>query len=90
MEPYHGNQPWNYTMKLTNDQLAAYLARIGYQGPVTPTLSTLQGLHLHHPRHIPFENLDSWLGITVSLDPDSVFNKLVVLNRGGYCFGSLL
>jgi N-hydroxyarylamine O-acetyltransferase len=42
--------------------LDAYFARIGYTGPRTPTLQTLQVLHRLHPQTIPFENVDPLLG----------------------------
>src|SRR5690348_9809799 len=36
----------------------AYLARIGYSGPVTPTAEVLRALHRAHMLSVPFENLD--------------------------------
>jgi N-hydroxyarylamine O-acetyltransferase len=39
-----------------------------------------------HMRAIPFENLDVLLGRGVRVDLDSVFAKLVIARRGGYCF----
>ena len=66
--------------------LLRYLERIGFTGKAQPDLATLQSLHLLHPCAITFENLDSWCGITPSLDEEAVFNKLVMQQRGGYCF----
>lgn len=66
--------------------LDAYFRRIGYGGPCTPTLATLRAIHLLHPRAIPFENLDPFLGRPVLLDPESLERKLVREGRGGYCF----
>jgi N-hydroxyarylamine O-acetyltransferase len=66
--------------------LAAYLKRIEYEGATEPNLETLQGLHLAHATHIPFENLDILLGRPIRIDLDSVFEKLVEGKRGGYCF----
>ena len=37
-------------------------------------------------RSIPFENLDVLLGRPISLEPEALFQKLVVERRGGYCF----
>lgn len=54
--------------------------------PLRRDAATLHGLHHLHPLAIPFENLDSWLGREVSLDPAAVFAKLVDGRRGGYCF----
>ncbi len=64
----------------------AYFARIGFDGEATPTLETLQRIHLMHSCSIPFENLDVLLGRTIKLELDNVFEKLVVAGRGGYCY----
>src|SRR5690606_2958476 len=66
--------------------LDAYMARIGYDGPRTPTLETLRALHRLHPAAIAFENLDPLLGRPVPIDRVSLENKLVHAGRGGYCF----
>jgi N-hydroxyarylamine O-acetyltransferase len=66
--------------------LNAYLARIGYDGPRTPTAPVLQALHLAHATRIPFENLDVLLGRPIRLDLASLQAKLVHGRRGGYCF----
>ncbi|HRB14595.1 MAG TPA: arylamine N-acetyltransferase [Nitrospira sp.] len=65
---------------------SAYLARIGYQGSVVPSMETLRGLHLAHVLTVPFENLDIHLGRPISLDPSDLFRKIVISRRGGYCF----
>jgi N-hydroxyarylamine O-acetyltransferase len=67
-------------------ELDAYLARIGYSGPRTPTFDTLEAVHALHPAAIPFENLNPLLGWPVSLDVDSLQAKLVAGGRGGWCF----
>jgi len=66
--------------------LESYCRRIGYAGPRSPTLATLRALQAHHPRAIPFENLDTLVGRPVRLDLDSLQRKLVHGRRGGYCF----
>ena len=66
--------------------LAAYLSRIGYTGPVAPTLDVLRAIQMRHVCSIPFENLDVLLGRGIALDLDSVQAKLVTNRRGGYCF----
>lgn len=66
--------------------LSAYFARIGYDGPRTPTLDTLRAIQLLHPQAIAFENLNPLLGIPVRLDVDSLQRKLIGSRRGGYCF----
>lgn len=66
--------------------LSAYFARIGYEGPRTPTLDTLRALQRLHTQAIPFENLNPLLGLPVRLDLQSLQQKLVRSPRGGYCF----
>ena len=66
--------------------LAAYFQRIGYRGRYQPDLALLSALTLAHTQAIPFENLDVLLGRPISLEPDALFQKLVVDRRGGYCF----
>lgn len=63
-----------------------YFARIGYHGPRTPELATVQALHALHPAAIPFENLDPLLGQPVELGLAALQAKLVEGRRGGYCF----
>ena len=65
---------------------AAYLERIGYDGPLEPTLETLAGLQRAHMLSVPFENLDIHLGRELVLDPDRVEEKVVGRRRGGWCF----
>jgi N-hydroxyarylamine O-acetyltransferase len=74
------------TDREVNVDLDAYLARIGYEGELAPTLETLRGLHFAHATRIPFENLDILLGRPIALDLDSLQKKLVAGGRGGYCF----
>jgi N-hydroxyarylamine O-acetyltransferase len=66
--------------------LDAYLVRVGYRGPLSPTYETLAGLLRAHMDAVPFENLDVLLGRPVRLDLRSLQAKLVDARRGGYCF----
>lgn len=66
--------------------LDKYYERIGFLGAPEPSLATLRELHHRHPLAIPFENISTFTGAPVSLDPEAVFEKLVTLGRGGYCF----
>jgi len=66
--------------------LSKYFERIGYDGPVTPTLDVLQALHYRHVTTIPFENLNPWTHRPVSLELKAIEAKLVKGKRGGYCF----
>ncbi|MGI8910466.1 MAG: arylamine N-acetyltransferase family protein [Rubrobacteraceae bacterium] len=64
----------------------AYLARVGYGGDLSATEDTLHALHRAHAATIPFENLDIVLGRTIPLDIESLQDKLLRHDRGGYCF----
>jgi N-hydroxyarylamine O-acetyltransferase len=75
-----------YSKNYVPFDLDAYLARIGYTGPRTPTIDTLEAVHALHPAAIAFENLNPLLGLPVSLDVDSLQTKLVAGGRGGWCF----
>ncbi len=66
--------------------LDAYFARIGYMGPRTATLSTLQSIIQQHVQTIAFENLNPFLRLPVKLDLHSLQQKLVQSRRGGFCF----
>jgi N-hydroxyarylamine O-acetyltransferase len=66
--------------------LAGYLRRVEYEGPLEPTEEVLRAVHLAHATHIPFENLDILLGRPIRLDLASLQAKLVHGGRGGYCF----
>jgi N-hydroxyarylamine O-acetyltransferase len=63
-----------------------YFARIGWSGSRTPTLDTLAGILRAHMTSIHWENLDVLLGRGVRIDLDSIYDKLVVARRGGYCY----
>ena len=46
-------------------------------------LSELQNLHL---QHIPFENLDVIRNIPIYLNLKTIYEKIVLQHRGGYCY----
>jgi N-hydroxyarylamine O-acetyltransferase len=69
-----------------NFEIDTYLARIGLAGRPTPTLSGLRDLVRAQQRTIVFENLDPIVGAPVLLDSESLWRKMVVQKRGGYCF----
>lgn len=71
---------------ISNRDLDAYFARIGYAGPSQPDLDTLSGIVAAHARSIPFENLDVLLDCPIRLEPEALVDKLVRRRRGGYCF----
>ena len=66
--------------------LPAYLARIGYTGPVAPTLQVLRAIHRAHLLSVPFENLDISRGRKFAVDQDAFVRKIVEESRGGFCY----
>ncbi len=64
----------------------AWLKRIGYDGPLEPTLSVLNDLIFAHAHAIAYESLDIMLGRTPRLDLESLQRKMILGGRGGYCF----
>ena len=71
---------------MTAIDLDAYLQRIGYTGPRTPTLDTLRAIQARQAEAIPFENLNPLLRWPVRLDAAALEQKLVHGGRGGYCY----
>ena len=66
--------------------LTRYLARIGYRGPVAPTLDVLTALQAAHIAAIPFEAIDALTGAGIDIGADAIDAKLIGQRRGGYCF----
>ncbi|MBO8186853.1 arylamine N-acetyltransferase [Streptomyces sp. DW4-2] len=66
--------------------LEAYLDRLGYEGERDPSLETLRALHRAHVLSVRWDNLDSFLHQSVSLDLADLQAKLVRRGRGGYCY----
>jgi len=64
----------------------AYLDRIRYEGPLTPSAEVLRSLHRAHMFAVPFENLDISLGREIVCDEGRFLNKIVTAQRGGFCY----
>ncbi|MDH3642437.1 MAG: arylamine N-acetyltransferase [Gammaproteobacteria bacterium] len=67
-------------------RLDEYFGRIGFEGPVQPDLECLTALHQQHLLSIPYENLDVQLQRPVDLDGQRIFDKIVLQQRGGWCY----
>ena len=65
--------------------LQALFDRIGYTEGGTDT-ERLYRLHRAYITHIPFENLDVYNDLDISLKTEDLFDKMVTRHRGGYCF----
>ena len=65
----------------------AYLDRIGLTDPLPGGVEGLNLLVYHHQTHVPFEDLNtSYFHAPVPLDIPTLYEKVVVNHRGGYCY----
>ena len=69
-----------------NQDVIAYLDRIGYYGSVDTSIATLTKLQECHVHTVPWENLDILKKIPLSLDIPDLIDKIIYRKRGGYCF----
>ena len=63
-----------------------YLDRIQFSKNLICTDEVLKSIHQLHVHQIPFENLDIYYKKIFNLDIESVFKKVVINNRGGFCY----
>ncbi|WP_405004771.1 arylamine N-acetyltransferase [Kitasatospora purpeofusca] len=70
----------------TDEQVAAYLARIGAERPARAGAAELARLQEAHLDAVPFENLGIHLGEPVVLEPEALLEKVVGRRRGGFCY----
>jgi N-hydroxyarylamine O-acetyltransferase len=66
--------------------LASYLERIHYTSNPVVSNGTLFDIHQSHVFNVPFENLDIHYKKAFTLDPISVYQKVVSFKRGGFCY----
>lgn len=72
---------------LTEEQVKAYLKRLGLSWPMAPDLDTLNTLIYAHQCHVPFENIDTrLLQCPISLSSQDLYRKIVEERHGGFCF----
>ena len=66
--------------------IKAYLERIHYRGPLVPALGSLRDLQVSHLLSVPFENLSVHANEPILLQEESLFEKIVLRQRGGFCY----
>ena len=66
--------------------VATYLHRIDFREIPALDFETLRGLQGAHLLTVPFENLDIGLKRSIRLDEQSLWNKIVLARRGGFCY----
>ena len=77
---------YNVVVKEPELSVQAYLDRMNYRGSTEPNLKTLSALQEAHLSSVPYENLDILAGKHNSLAPASLYERIVINHRGGYCF----
>lgn len=70
---------------MTEEQIKEYLSRINLDPPKQPDLAYLSRLQMAHMSAIPFENLDIMENKRISLDRETLFDKMIRRQRGGVC-----
>lgn len=70
----------------TKEQTALYLERIGVTGDLPLNADTLTKIVAAHYCTVPYENLDILADKPLNLDPQALFEKIVLNHRGGFCF----
>ena len=70
----------------SNFNLNTYLEYINVPLNLPLNLSTLALIQINHLKYIPFENLDVVDRKNILIDIDSIYNKIIINKRGGYCF----
>ncbi|MCL2508216.1 MAG: arylamine N-acetyltransferase [Oscillospiraceae bacterium] len=71
-----------------NEFINRYFKRLGLDYSEVPPLGAdlLNRIQYAHVTRIPYENIDIINGLPLKLDADSLFEKMIVNGRGGYCF----
>ncbi|MFC5603780.1 arylamine N-acetyltransferase family protein [Sporosarcina koreensis] len=63
-----------------------YLKRIHASKENKPSLHQLTELQRLHMTEVPFENLDVIRRVPIYLNLNTIYKKIVLRNRGGYCY----
>lgn len=66
--------------------ITAYLKRIQYNKKIEVTKKVLWELQKTHLLSVPFENLDIHNKQEIRLDLATIFDKIVLRKRGGFCY----
>ena len=70
------------------EKVKKYFERIGLELPeqIVPDSALLKKLQFAHCTTVPYENLDILRQIPLSLEPEALYEKVVVQGKGGFCF----
>ncbi|MCM3639107.1 arylamine N-acetyltransferase [Sporosarcina luteola] len=67
-------------------EIEKYLDRFNASHDNKPSLQQLSELQRLHMTKIPFENLDVIRRVPIYLNLNTIYDKIVLRNRGGYCY----
>lgn len=67
-------------------ELRTYLKRLHYQKEIKVSKEVLWDLQKAHLLTVPVENLDIHYQQEINLDLETVFDKIVLNKRGGFCY----
>ena len=73
-------------MIYNKEQIDLYLKKMEYNDEIKIDYNTLCKLQIAHLTHIPYENIDVLNRKPISLESQDLFDKMIVKQRGGYCF----
>ena len=73
-------------MIYNKEQIDLYLKKLEYNDEIKIDYDTLCKLQIAHLTHIPYENIDVLNRKPISLEAQDLFDKMIVKQRGGYCF----
>ena len=73
-------------MIYNKEQIDLYLKKMEYNDEIKIDYETLCKLQIAHLTHIPYENIDVLNRKPISLEAQDLFDKMIVKQRGGYCF----
>ncbi|WP_258102984.1 arylamine N-acetyltransferase [Marinoscillum sp. MHG1-6] len=82
------SRPLNYfrtRSKIQPIDVNTYLEKLGLTVE-EPTLNFLRKIHRAHLFNIPFENLDIHYNNRIELNVNTLYDKIIRQNRGGFCY----
>ena len=74
---------------MNKEKISKYFERINLKQDldnIVLDLELLKKIQYSHVMNIPYENIDIANNIPLDLDNDKLFEKMIINNRGGYCF----
>ncbi len=74
---------------MNNEQINKYFRRIGLNYDISsfkPDLNSLNKIQYAHVTSVPYENIDILNNIPLNFNIESLYEKIILKNRGGYCF----